>query len=119
MSDEQIVVRGRAFGRTVQEEVRELPAPNADGSYTLAEPGLYGIDGVAVVRARVPGVLEPEQARAVGVQAAPVAYTPPKYGPPPGVSAEKWRTMNRAQRRDQLKAIAKSVNAVARQPEGE
>lgn len=57
--------------------------------------------------------------REVGIRAAPVAYTPPKYGPPPGVSAEKWRTMNRAQRRDQLKAIAKSINAVAHQPEGE
>jgi len=60
-----------------------------------------------------------QAARLIGVQAVPVAYMPPKYGPPPGVSAEKWRTMNRAQRRDQLKAIAKSINAVARQPKGD
>lgn len=57
--------------------------------------------------------------RSVGTQAEPVAYTPPKYGPPPGMNPEKWRTMNRKQRRDRLKAIAKSINTVARQPKGD
>jgi hypothetical protein len=52
--------------------------------------------------------------RSVGVKAAPVAYTPPKYGPPPGFPAEKWRTMNRAQRREQLKSVARAVNQVVK-----
>jgi hypothetical protein len=57
-----------------------------------------------------------EHYREIGPQAAPVAYTPPKYGPPPGFPAAKWRTMNRAQRRKQLKAVAHTVNRVASMP---
>jgi hypothetical protein len=53
--------------------------------------------------------------RRVGVQSEPVAYTPPKYGPPPGVAAEKWRGMSRADRRAHLRAMARTINAVAHQ----
>ena len=41
--------------------------------------------------------------------------TPPKYGPPPGYSAEKWRGMNRAERRAALKSLVSATNRVARQ----
>lgn len=52
--------------------------------------------------------------RPVGPQAVPTLVTPPKYGPPPGFPAEKWRTMNRAQRREQLKSVARAVNQVVK-----
>lgn len=52
--------------------------------------------------------------REVGIQSVPTLVTPPKYGPPSGFSAEKWRGMNRAQRREQLKAVAHAVNQVVK-----
>lgn len=60
--------------------------------------------------------VQTEHYREVGPQAATVAYTPPKYGPPPGFPAAKWRTMNRAERREQLKSVARTVNRVASTP---
>jgi hypothetical protein len=54
--------------------------------------------------------------RPVGIQSVPTLVTPPKYGPPPGFSAEKWRGMNRAERREQLKAVAHTINRVASMP---
>lgn len=48
--------------------------------------------------------------RRVGAHSERVAYTPPKYGPPPGFSAEKWRSMSRKARRDTLKAMTRAIN---------
>lgn len=64
-----------------------------------------------------PGLIhyvQAEQYREVGPQAVPTLVSPPKYGPPPGFSAEKWRGMNRAERRAQLKAVAHTINKVAK-----
>jgi hypothetical protein len=62
---------------------------------------------------------DPGAEREVGVQAAPVTYTPPKYGPPPGVNPVKWKAMSRSARRAHLRELARTLNKVARQPEGE
>lgn len=51
--------------------------------------------------------------RYIGPRSEPVSYTPPKYGPPPGYPMEKWRTMNRKQRRAILKSLTSAVNQAA------
>lgn len=55
-----------------------------------------------------------EQEREVGIKAAPIAYTPPKYGPPPGYPAEKWRGLSRAARRAILRDAARQINRAVR-----
>lgn len=57
--------------------------------------------------------------RHIGPRAEPVAYTPPKYGPPPGVNPVKWRAMSRGARRAHLRDLARTLNKVARQPKSE
>lgn len=52
--------------------------------------------------------------RSVGIQAAPVLYTPPKYGPPPGYPAEKWRNLSRSARRAALRETARQINRAVR-----
>lgn len=53
--------------------------------------------------------------RHIGLVHEPTLGTPPKYGPPPGFSPEKWRGMSRADRRVALRTIARAVNQVAKQ----
>lgn len=50
--------------------------------------------------------------RVVGVRSEPTLVTPPKYGPPPGsnVSAEKWRSLSRKDRRAALREAAAQLN---------
>lgn len=76
------------------EDWHEIP-PNADGSYTITEPGLYGVT--------IGGVRYP-RFRAVGDPAASIETLRrelPKDEPAAQYTGrpEKWRTMNRAQRR--------------------
>lgn len=54
--------------------------------------------------------------RPIGLRSEPVAYTPPKYGPPPGVNPQKWRAMSRSARREHLRNLARTLNHVARAP---
>ena len=58
--------------------------------------------------------LEGQPERPVGIQAVPTLVTPPKYGPPPGFSPEKWRTMSRANRRAELRNMARTINKVVK-----
>lgn len=52
--------------------------------------------------------------RGVEPKSVPVAYMPPKYGPPPGYPAEKWRSLSRSARRAILRNAARQINGMVR-----
>lgn len=88
---------------------------------TPLQPGLihHEVQGRGFGRTEEARRAQAEHYREVGPQPAAVAYTPPKYGPPPGVNPVKWRAMSRADRRAHLRELARTLNHVARQPEPE